>query len=283
MKINLAKSAGLCFGVKRALKIVKETAKSNKEIYLLGDIVHNEKLIKEICSLGIKKIKRLGKGKGRILIIRAHGCSKDTDKKARQSGYKIIDATCPMVKEIHQIAKRWQNKGYRIIIIGDKKHDEVQGIKGQLNNKAMIIDNINNIPLAKIQRIKKSAVVLQSTQNIEKVTQIIEVLKKYIGELKFFNTVCRPTRLKQEEIKMLPLENDLMLIVGSKISANTKRLYEISQLLNKKSYWINSENEIKAAWLKKVKTVGVAAGASTPDSTIQEIITRLKDLDSKKQ
>jgi len=281
MKINLAKSAGLCFGVKRAINCVKETAKLDKKIYMLGDIVHNERLIKEMTALGIKKIKHLSNGKGKILIIRAHGSCESTYKKADKLGYKIIDATCPMVKEIHRTAKKWQEKGYAIIIIGDKNHDEVHGIKGQLKNKALVIDKVDNIPLAKIKKIKKCAIVVQSTQNADKAIKIVKALKKHIKELKFFNTICKPTTLKQEEIKTLPLKNELIFIVGSKTSANTKRLYEISKSLNQRTYWINSGKDIKPVLLKGIKTVGITAGASTPDSTIKEIITRLRKIAGK--
>ena len=154
MKINLAKSTGFCFGVKRALDIASKISKSNAEIEMLGDIVHNEDVVKLITKSGIKKIKRLRNGKNKILLIRAHGAPAKTFKKVLNLGYKIMDATCPMVKEIHKIVKSFEKKGYSIIIIGDKKHDEVQGIMGQLRNKAIVIDNIKNIPLGKIKKVK---------------------------------------------------------------------------------------------------------------------------------
>ncbi|HTZ11692.1 MAG TPA: 4-hydroxy-3-methylbut-2-enyl diphosphate reductase [Candidatus Margulisiibacteriota bacterium] len=278
MKVNLAKSAGFCFGVKRALAIAIETSSSESKIYMLGDIVHNEDVVRQISEAGIKKIKKLGMGKGKTLLIRAHGTGIKTLEKARRLNYKVVDATCPMVKEIHRIARELEAKGYRIIVIGDKRHDEVQGIIGQLKRKAVVIDAIGNIPFNVIRRIQKGCVVVQSTQNIEKVLLIVEVLKSYIRKLKFYNTICKPTRIKQEEIKMLPLENDVMLIIGSKNSANTKRLYEISSSLNKKTYWIESKKELKKNWFKKAKNVGVTAGASTPDTTTQSVIKYLRSL-----
>jgi 4-hydroxy-3-methylbut-2-enyl diphosphate reductase len=278
MKINLAKSAGFCFGVKRAITIAEKTAKTKKSVVMLGDIVHNEEVVEQIGKSGIKKISRLSKGRGKTLIIRAHGCSKAVLSRALKLGYEVIDATCPMVKEIHKIANGLEDDGYRIIVIGDKLHDEVQGIIGQLNSEAIVIDKLKNIPLAKIGNIKRAAVVTQSTQNLDNVLKILTALRKYIPEIKFHNTVCNPTKVKQNEVKTMPKENDVMIVIGSKTSANTKRIYEISKSLNKKSYWINSEKEIKTGWFKNASYVGVTAGASTPESTISKVTKKIKTI-----
>jgi len=276
MKINLAKSAGFCFGVKRALNIAFEAIKSGAKIEMLGDIVHNEDVVREMNKSGIKKLKRLGEGKNKILLIRAHGAPIKTFINASRLGYKILDATCPMVKEMHRIVVEMEKKGYKIIIIGDKKHDEVHGIIGQLNKEAIIIDDIKGTPLKKIKRIKKAAIVVQSTQNLEKVIGIVSALRKHIPKLKFFNTICKPTRIKQQEIRIMPLLNEVMIIIGSKTSANTKRLYEISKSLNRNSFWIQSKYEIKPEWIKHVKSLGITAGASTPDATIKDVIGHIR-------
>ncbi|MCM8797508.1 MAG: 4-hydroxy-3-methylbut-2-enyl diphosphate reductase [Candidatus Omnitrophica bacterium] len=278
MKVNLAKSAGFCFGVKRALKIALDTTRSRKKIVMLGDIVHNEDVARQINKMGIKKIKKLSCGKGKTLLIRAHGAGTKIFDKAKRSGYNIIDATCPMVKEIHKIAKAMELKGYRIIIIGDKNHDEVLGIIGQLKDKAILIDKPREISAKKFKKLKKACIIVQSTQNMEMALRIVGVLKKYVKNLKFFNTICLPTRIKQEEIRKMPKENDAMVIIGSKTSANTRRLYEISKSLNKRTYWIESEKEINSDWFKNVKSVGVTAGASTPDYTTQKAIRFLNQI-----
>ena len=178
MKVNLAKSSGFCFGVQRALNIALQQASGENDIYMLGDIVHNNNVVELIKKSGIKKTYRLNPGKGKTLLIRAHGASLATFNKAKKLGYNIIDATCPMVKEIHKIAREAEKKGFNIIIIGDKKHDEVQGIAGQLKKKAVIIDSRDKSPISKIKKIKKAAVVVQSTQNIEKVAAILGILRK---------------------------------------------------------------------------------------------------------
>ena len=278
MKINVAKSAGFCFGVKRALKIARELAQSGAEVEMLGDIVHNEDVVKKIESTGIKKVKRLREGTNKTLLIRAHGASVDVYKRAAQKGYQIVDATCPMVKEIHDIVQVSKKEGCKIVIIGDKHHDEVRGIMGQLNNRATVIDSMKNIPLNEINRIKKACVVVQSTQNVEKTLRIVDTLKKHIKELKFYNTICKPTRIKQKEATDMPLANDVMIIIGSRTSANTKRLYEISKSHNKRSYWIESSTEVNPKWFEEAKSVGVMAGASTPDTTTRQVIKRIRSL-----
>ncbi|MBU2540777.1 MAG: 4-hydroxy-3-methylbut-2-enyl diphosphate reductase [Candidatus Omnitrophica bacterium] len=278
MKITIAKSAGFCFGVKRALQISLKTATSKKNAYMLGDIVHNEDVVSRIRKAGIKKIKKIGRGNAKTLLIRAHGAPLDTIKKAKRCGYRIVDATCPMVKEIHRIAARMERLGYKIIIIGDKKHDEVQGIMGQLKGKAIVIHDLKTIPINIISKIKKAAVVVQSTQNLDKVSKIVDVLNKTVEKTEFFNTICRPTRIKQQEIKKLPLKNEVIIIIGSKTSANTKRLYEIAKNLNTRSYWVQSKRDLKPSWFKDIRNVGVTAGASTPDSTTKEVVERIKEI-----
>jgi 4-hydroxy-3-methylbut-2-enyl diphosphate reductase len=278
MKINLAKSAGFCFGVKKAITLALETAKTKAPVFMLGDIVHNEEVVQQIQETGIKKISRLTSGKGKTLLIRAHGCSRHTLEQALKLGYKIIDATCPMVKEIHQIARKLEDSGYQIIIIGDKQHDEVQGIVGQLRSKAIVIDKLQNMPLARIKKIKNAGIVVQSTQNLNNVLAILKLLRKYIPKIDFYNTICNPTRIKQNEVKAMPRKNSVMIIIGSKTSANTKRIYEISKSLNPNSYWVRSAAEIKKTWLNYAKNVGITAGASTPESSIEKVIAKIKTI-----
>lgn len=278
IKVKLAKSSGFCFGVRRALEIAKRTIKAKPSIYMLGDIVHNKDVVKEIKKSGIIKTDKLSAGHGKTLLIRAHGAKASTYSLAQKLGYHIVDATCPMVKEIHKIAQRMEKQNYKIIVIGDKKHDEVQGIIGQLKNKALIIDPAGKISYHALAKIKKAAVVVQSTQNLEKVLKIVALLRNYISQVKFCNTICRPTRTKQQEIRFMTLENNVMIIIGSRSSANTRRLYEISKSLNKNTYWVQSKKQIKPRWLRSVNKVGVAAGASTPGATTQDVLKQIRKL-----
>jgi len=168
--------------------------------------------------------------------------------------------------------------GYTIIIIGDKNHAEVKGIAGQISTDPIIISSCDSIPHQKIKDLKKAAIVIQSTQMIENAEEIHEALKPEVDDLKYFNTICKTTKSKQAEIKTLPLENDIVIIIGSKTSANTNRLYQISKSLNEKTYQVMSEKEIDPAWFKNVKKVGVSAGASTPDEAIERVVNYLEHI-----
>jgi len=278
IKISLAKSAGFCFGVKRAIEITLQAARQYPRIEILGDIVHNEDVARDIYSCGIKKVTSLKKGKKKIFLVRAHGIPLKLHKQAKRLGYEIIDATCPMVRHIHKIAMDMEKKDRKVIIIGDENHAEVKGIVGHLRCKPLIIEDEKHLRLEKIAKIKKACIVVQSTQDTEKVNRIFKSLSSLIEDLKLFNTICVPTRKKQTEIRTLPLKNDIMIIIGSKTSANTKRLYEISKSLNRKSYWVKSAKDLKKIWFRAAKKIGVTAGASTPDYTTKEVIKRIREI-----
>ncbi|MDD5678275.1 MAG: 4-hydroxy-3-methylbut-2-enyl diphosphate reductase [Kiritimatiellae bacterium] len=278
MQIHLAKSAGFCFGVRRAIKIARGLAAARKTVCMLGDLVHNETVIQELEAAGIRKIKRLGAHCNGRLLIRAHGASRRTLTLARRHGYTVVDATCPMVREIHRIVRSMDRQGRRVIVIGDRRHDEVLGIIGQIATRAVIIDHAEHIPWQALRRVRKAAIVVQSTQNLDRVLPIVERLQKRIRDLRFFNTICQPTRMKQEEIKILPLQNDAMLIIGSRTSANTKRLYEISKALNPRTHWIQSPEELKPRWFGGMRALGITAGASTPETTTRAVIARVRAL-----
>ena len=278
MEINIAKSSGFCFGVRRAINISEALAGGKKPVCILGDIVHNSFVVRELSKKGIKKINRLAPVKNSTLIIRAHGAPKKTFESAKRSGYKIVDATCPKVKDIYKIARRLE-KTNKIIIIGDQNHDEVKGIAGQLKKKPIIIESPGKIPAKSLKSIKKAAVITQSTQTTEIINSIMQRLEKIMPCVKLHNTTCRTTVIKQQEIKSLPKKNDVVLIVGSPTSANTKRLYQIAKKINKKTHWIESAKNLKKPWFRRVKKVGIMAGASTPDEVVKQIVMKLKKWD----
>ncbi len=278
MKITLARSAGFCFGVKRAISMALDLAAKEKNIVMLGDIVHNEDVVRQIAQAGIRKISRLGCGTDKRLLIRAHGAAEATYRNARQHGYIVVDATCPMVKEIHAIVRRMEQKGCRLVVIGDHDHDEVRGIAGQLKQKPLILHSTRHIPWKRIGRTHDLCVVAQSTQNREKVEAIVSALQARVPAVRFFNTICRPTRLKQEEIRSLPLRVDVMIVIGSRSSANTRRLYEISKSLNPRSHWIQSKKELRSRFFKGARSVGITSGASTPDWITAEVVSAIRKI-----
>ena len=182
-----------------------------------------------------------------------------------------------MVKEIHKAARLYEKQGYKVVVIGDKKHDEVLGIMGQLRSSVVIVESLADVSARRFKSTDKVAILVQSTQNIDEVMPIVDKIKSLAGKVKFSNTICQPTRIKQKEIKTLPLENDLILVIGSKHSANTQRLYEIAYSLNPRTYWIEDAGDIMPSWFKGVLSVGVTAGASTPDSLIRSVVENIKN------
>lgn len=276
MKVNLAKSAGFCAGVSLAVKKALQAAQQNTSVFMLGDIVHNEIVVDKISEVGVLVVDKIDNiPAGATLLIRAHGASPQVFKKARERKLNIIDATCPMVADIHRAIIDLSNQGYPVAVIGDRGHDEVEGIIAQVP-KAIVLDGMDDIK--KVARnFQKLGVVVQSTQDIDYVASICEELKGNIKDLKFVNTICQPTKKHQEDIKTMPKQNDVMIIIGSEKSANTKRLVDISKKINPRTYRVMTDQDLQAEWFEGAKSVGVTAGASTPDETIEEVVNSLEN------
>lgn len=277
MEINLARTAGFCFGVRRAIKIALKEATKSERVYMLGDIVHNEHVVRDINQSGIKVVSEMERiPEGGTILLRAHGSRPDVYSDAGSHGLTIVDATCPMVVEIHDEAKLLESQGYKIAIIGDHNHDEVVGIAGQIKS-SIVFANPREAREHK-GYYKKLGVVVQSTQDIENVRTIVSELITKASELRFINTICKPTKDHQEEIRTMPAENDLMIIVGSFTSANTIRLTEIARGINPRTHQVQSASDIDPAWVEGVERVGVSAGASTPDYIIKEVVERIAEI-----
>lgn len=274
MKVNRADTAGACFGVKRAFDIAMKTAKSDRPVVMLGDIVHNEHVVRKIDEAGVEVMKDLDAvPQGSTLILRAHGAVPDIYDAAEARGLKIVDATCPMVFEIHDEVKALARDGYTIVVIGDHGHDEVVGIAGQVPG-TIVVSNPDEARL--MPRKRKIGVVSQSTQNIDNVRACVAELCLKSREVRFVNTICAPTKNHQDEIRTMPYENDVMVIIGSLTSANTCRLTEISRNINLRTYQVASAAELRPEWFTGARTVGVSAGASTPDWIIDEVVEALE-------
>ena len=274
MKILVAKSAGYCFGVRDAVKIAYETSKNEGDVYMLGTIVHNERVVDDLSNAGAKVVESLDEvPKDKPILFRAHGTAPDVWDEAKEKNMKVVDATCPLVIEIHEEIKELEREGRRTIIIGDHGHDEVVGIASQVK-KPIIISNKKEAKALK--KMKRAGVVSQSTQMIENVQEIINILTTKVYDLRFVNTICYPTRRNHQQIKELADKCDIMVVIGSFTSANSKRLTQIALEKNKKSYQVTSAVELKKSWFEGCETIGVSAGASTPDDTIEEVVAQLK-------
>lgn len=276
MKILLAKNAGYCFGVRDAVDMAYDTAKEHGDVYMLGHIVHNENVVNDLDKAGAKVVDSLDKvPEGRPVLLRAHGTHVDTWKEAKQKNMNIVDATCPLVRDIHDEIKQLEADGRKIIIIGDHGHDEVVGIASQVKNPMIVATPEEAI---KLRKTKRAGVVSQSTQTIENVQEIVNILMNKVVDLRFINTICFPTKRNQEQIKELSEKCDVMFVIGSFTSANSKRLTDLSNQRNKRSYQVTCALEIDEKWLKDCDTVGISAGASTPDNIIKEVIDRVKEI-----
>ncbi len=278
MNIHLAKSAGFCSGVKRAVRLALETA-HNKDVpvSMLGDIVHNEHVVRELDLAGIQVVESLDQIESGVLLVRAHGAVPEIYEKARQKGLDIADATCPLVLDIHNVARRLDAEGYQVVVIGDHGHDEVIGIAGQAAS-SMIVASPEEAGRMFQKKGARLGVVVQSTQDITNVQNILAVLASKCRELKFFNTICAPTTKHQQEIRELPHLHDVIIIIGSYTSANTCRMTSIAKALNPRTYQVESADDVNPEWFRGTDSVGVSAGASTPDTIIRKVIERIREI-----
>ena len=275
MKITIARHAGYCFGVRDAVTIAIETAKQYDGVYMLGDIVHNEEVVRTLDEAGTKVVKGLDDVQDGPILFRAHGTPVEVWDEAKRRNLQIIDATCPLVTQIHREVEELQAEDRQIIIIGDHGHDEVVGIASHATSP-IILSKPEEVDA--LRKMRKAGVVSQSTQAIENVQAILSRLLMKVIDLRFINTICFPTKQNQSEVKDLAAQNEAIVVVGSFTSANTKRLTQIAQSINPRSYQVTSSADLRPEWFDDVSTVGVTAGASTPDHLIDGVVEALQHL-----
>jgi len=276
MKILLAKDAGYCFGVRDAVNLAYNSAKENNNVYMLGTIVHNENVVDDLSRAGARVVDSLDDiPSDKPVLFRAHGTSAKIWNEAQGKNLNIIDATCPLVTEIHHEIKKLEAEGRKCIIIGDHGHDEVVGIAAQVKDAIIVA---NAAEAKKLRKMKRAGVVSQSTQMIENVREIINILMEKVFDLRFVNTICFPTRRNHEQIKELATICDVMIVVGSFTSANSMRLTQLALERNKKSYQVTSAGDLEPDWFRDQEKVGISAGASTPDEIIKGVVNKIKEI-----
>lgn len=282
--IKLAKFAGFCYGVKRAVDTVKKLKADNpdKNIYVLGELIHNTQVIQELDEMGIKTIDELPQKADGICVIRSHGASPKVFEDIKNAGFEIVDLTCLDVKKVQQQAIELAKEGYFLVIVGKSEHPEVVAIKAnaELWSENVVVASNSEILKQyedKIKKHKKVGVVVQTTQRVENLLEIVNYLTPISKELRIKNTICSSTSMRQKEARELAQNNDLMVVVGSKKSANTTHLAEI---LNDVTKTIHIENvsELKdyKEIIDKAQDIAITAGASTPQSVIEEVVNELK-------
>ena len=276
MEVIRAKTAGFCFGVKRAVDTVYEQLKtaSDDAIYTYGPIIHNEEVVKDMKKKGVivlqneAELNELTKG---TVIIRSHGVEKAIYDKLNEKGIKIVDATCPFVKKIHNIVQKESTQGRYIIIIGNPQHPEVEGIRGWSGEKVSVVQNKEDIDKLTIPKNEKICVVSQTTFNYNKFKELVEIISKKSYDVSVLNTICNATKERQTEAQHIAEVVDAMIVIGDKHSSNTQKLFEICGNACKDTYYIQTLDDLDMNQLGSVETVGITAGASTPNNIIEEV------------
>ena len=276
MQIITAKSAGFCFGVKRAVdKVYEEAQNSDVPVYTFGPIIHNEEVVGDLEEKGvnavsdINELKHMPKG---TVVIRSHGVSKDIYDQIQSEGFKIVDATCPFVLKIHRFVKEYSEKGYHIIIIGNDSHPEVEGIKGWSNPQRTTVlqtkEEAVNFTLSSGQ---KACIVSQTTFNYNKFQELVEIIQKKGYDIIVLNTICNATEERQKEAADIAAKVEAMIVIGGRHSSNTQKLFEICKNECANTYYIQTLDDLDLTQFQSIDNVGITAGASTPNNIIEEV------------
>ena len=282
MNVTVAKSAGFCFGVKRAVNMVYEQIeKENLPIYTYGPIIHNDEVVKDMEEKGVVVIKSLDEisnlPKG-IVIIRSHGISRIEHETIEQAGFKIMDATCPFVLKIHRLVEQHSSEGRHIIIIGNPEHPEVKGIKGWvIGDDISIINNVSDAEDFCLKTDKKICIVSQTTFNYNKFQELVEIICKKGYDIFVLNTICNATEERQTEAREISKKSDAMIVIGDKNSSNTQKLFEICKKECENTYYIQTSKGMDYNKLRSINNVGITAGASTPNNIIEEVSKNVRN------
>ena len=277
MEITVAKSAGFCFGVQRAVdSVYKELEGNSGKIYTFGPIIHNEQVVEDLNKRGIEVIdtvEQLKEIKEGTVVIRSHGVAKEIYDILEQQKLKMVDATCPFVKKIHNIVLDESNNGKTIIIIGNDNHPEVEGIKGWVNGEVIVINKEEQIEKLSLPEQTKACIVSQTTFNHNKFKYLVEIIRKKGYDITVVNTICNATHVRQVEAQKISSDVDGMIVIGGKNSSNTQKLYDICRNECENTFYVQTVKDLNLHELKSLKSIGITAGASTPKNIIEEVRT----------
>lgn len=278
MEIILGKTSGFCFGVKNAVEGAEKELKNNKKVYCLGEIIHNEEVIKDLESKGLEIVDDINDAFDKV-IIRAHGVPKEVYEIGKKRDIEILDFTCPFVLKIHDTVIDYSKKGYFIFLLGVKNHPETIGTISFCRNNSYLIETLNDISVAlenfNKSGLKKLLVISQTTFSVSLFENIVQKIKTNISkEIEFIvkNTICNTTSIRQKETEDISKKVDLMIVIGGKHSSNTKKLYEISQKNCKNVLLVQTKDDLNHEYLQGFEKIGIIAGASTPQSIIDDIV-----------
>lgn len=272
-EVILAKSAGFCFGVKRAVDTVYEQT-GKKNVYTFGPIIHNEEVVKDLEKKGvfvINTMEELDDITEGTVIIRSHGVSSAVYEALQKKGVEIVDATCPFVLKIHNIVKQESANGKQIVIIGNEKHPEVEGIMGWSKTQVHVVDTVEKAQNLQLDPQREVCIVSQTTFNYNKFKDLVEIIMKKSYDVSVLNTICNATKERQTEAESIAESVDAMIVIGDKHSSNTQKLVEICRKACDNTYYIQTLDDLDLNQLGSVETVGITAGASTPNNIIEEV------------
>ena len=277
-EVILAKSAGFCFGVKRAVDTVYEQT-GKKNVYTFGPIIHNEEVVKDLEKKGvfvINTMEELDDITEGTVIIRSHGVSSAVYEALQKKGVEIVDATCPFVLKIHNIVKQESANGKQIVIIGNEKHPEVEGIMGWSKTQVHVVDTAEKAQNLQLDPQREVCIVSQTTFNYNKFKELVEIISEKGYNIIIRNTICNATEERQTEAREIAKRVDAMIVVGGSSSSNTRKLYEICKNECKDTYYIQTLNDLDMTSLGMADCIGITAGASTPNNIIQEVYTNVR-------
>ena len=274
MKVTLAKSAGFCFGVKRAVEMVYKEAETGKKVYTLGPIIHNEQVVQDLEQKGVRVIdtpEELSKAEDATVIIRSHGISADVYHQLEDKKVRIVDATCPFVSKIHRIVEKKYQEGSCIVMVGNANLPEVEGINGWCNGAATVIGSVSEAENYSQEPARKLCVVAQTTFNYKKFKDIVDIFSKKSYDIDVMNTICNATEERQTEAAAIAGDSDAMIVIGGKHSSNTQKLYEICKNVCPDTHFIQTLDDLDLKQFQSFRSVGITAGASTPNTIIKEV------------
>lgn len=276
MKVVVARHAGVCYGVERALKLADEASAGDESVATLGPLIHNPQAVAALQAKGVSVASSLGDVPDGTLIIRSHGVDPAVIVAAQDKGLNVVDATCPFVRAAHKCAADIASGGYTVVIVGESDHPEVEGILAHAGGKAIIVQDASDIPDRLPSR--RVGIVVQTTQSPALLKDIVDALLPRVTELRVCNTICSATEQRQEAAAELAEEVDVIVVVGGHNSGNTKRLNEICASRNPRTHHVETADELREEWFKDASVVGVTAGASTPDAQIRGVIEAIEAL-----
>ena len=272
-KVIMAKEVGFCFGVKRAINLTKQALDERDDVFILGDLVHNKRVTDELEGRGLRKVDDYNGESAGTMVIRAHGLPQAKIAEARERGLEVVDATCPIVLRAQEAAQTLERDGYLVVIIGDRNHAEIKGIIGALENPVLVVSTVEELHEAKnsYKLLRKIGVIFQTTLALELCHSMVNEMLMMCKEIRIINTICRPVQNRQDDAIEIAAKVDLMLVVGSRTSANTMELAALCRHYNPNTIHVQNADELAPESLANCAVVGIASGLSTPEDLVEAV------------